>query len=213
MHFDWDHIPRINSSRVFLRGITPADAAAVYEIYSDPEVMRYWGGPCMTHRSEAKEFLRGVIDDLQKHKCIQWGISERPGHGVIGTVAMFALDFFAGKSEIGFALARSHWGKGLMREALRALFAYAFNEMDVRRIEADVDPRNLRSITLLEDLGFKREGYLRERWLVDGVTQDSLFYGLLKKEWDHSPADYETILPASSRASFLEAFRGLVRRL
>lgn len=70
-----------------------------------------------------------------------------------------------------------------MHEALQALFNYAFGVLDKHRIEADVDPRNTASIRTLERLGFQREGYLRERWHVNGEIQDALFYGLLRPNW------------------------------
>ena len=60
---------------------------------------------------------------------------------------------------------------------------YAFEVLDLHRIEADVDPRNAASIRTLERLGFQREGYLRERWQVNGEIQDALFYGLLRPDW------------------------------
>ena len=59
--------------------------------------------------------------------------------------------------------------------------------------EADVDPRNAASIRTLERLGFQREGYLRERWQVNGEIQDALFYALLRPDW-------ETLLPGRDRA-------------
>jgi RimJ/RimL family protein N-acetyltransferase len=55
--------------------------------------------------------------------------------------------------------------------------------MQLRRLEADVDPRNAGSIRTLERLGFQREGFLRERWHVNGEIQDAIFYGLLRREW------------------------------
>ncbi len=70
-----------------------------------------------------------------------------------------------------------------MQEALQALLSYAFETLDLRRLEADVDPRNQASIQTLERLGFQKEGFLRERWEVGGEIQDALFYGLLRPEW------------------------------
>jgi RimJ/RimL family protein N-acetyltransferase len=55
--------------------------------------------------------------------------------------------------------------------------------MAMRRIEADVDPRNLPSLRTLEALGFRREGYLRQRWQVGGELQDSVLMGLLASDW------------------------------
>jgi RimJ/RimL family protein N-acetyltransferase len=96
---------------------------------------------------------------------------------------LFHPDLDNRRAELGYALGREHWGKGYMQEALRALLDYSFNELNLHRLEADVDPRNASSIRTLEKLGFRQEGYLRERWLVGGGIQDSLFYGLLRSEW------------------------------
>jgi ribosomal-protein-alanine N-acetyltransferase len=102
---------------------------------------------------------------------------------LIGSVTLFNLDFNHRRAEIGYALGREHWGQGYMNEALQALLAYAFETLDLHRIEADIDPRNIASIKTVERLGFKREGYLRERWQTNGEIQDAFFYGLLRREW------------------------------
>ena len=69
------------------------------------------------------------------------------------------------------------------REALTVLLDHAFSSLGLRRIEADVDPRNQGSLNTLEALGFRREGYLRQRWRVAGEIQDSVLMGLLASEW------------------------------
>ena len=70
-----------------------------------------------------------------------------------------------------------------MHEALTALLAFGFDELDLNRVEADVDPRNLASVKSLERLGFRKEGHLRERWIVGGEVSDSGLYGLLRRDW------------------------------
>ena len=70
-----------------------------------------------------------------------------------------------------------------MREALTALIDHAFGPMKLRRLEADVDPRNVNSMRILGKLGFSQEGLLRERWNVNGEIQDTAFLGLLAREW------------------------------
>jgi len=64
-----------------------------------------------------------------------------------------------------------------MAEAQSALIGFAFGTLNLHRLEADVEPRNLRSIGLLEGAGFRREGFLRERYHLNGEIQDALFYG------------------------------------
>jgi RimJ/RimL family protein N-acetyltransferase len=70
-----------------------------------------------------------------------------------------------------------------MHEALTALLEFAFGDLDLNRVEADIDPRNVASARSLERLGFHKEGHLRERWIVDGEVSDSSLYGLLRSEW------------------------------
>lgn len=70
-----------------------------------------------------------------------------------------------------------------MHEALGALISYAFENLALHRLEADIDPRNTASARSLERLGFQREGLLRERWIVAGEVSDTAFYGLLRSEW------------------------------
>lgn len=190
---DLETIPTINVHRVSLRAVADSDVESLYSIYSDAEVMRYWGASPMKDPQEAKDFLAEVLKDLRGQQCIQWGIARRTDNQIIGTIALFHFDIFARKAEIGFALGRAHWGMGYMQEALQAAIGYAFNEMNFRRIEADVDPRNLSSIRLLEGLGFRKEGYFRERWLAGEETQDTLFYGLLKKEWNSLSNVYQVV--------------------
>jgi RimJ/RimL family protein N-acetyltransferase len=70
-----------------------------------------------------------------------------------------------------------------MREALTSLISHAFSVQALRRLEAEVDSVNAASCRLLERLGFRKEGLLRERWLAKGAVYDTSFYGLLREEW------------------------------
>ncbi len=70
-----------------------------------------------------------------------------------------------------------------MGEALRRLLAFAFDEIDLNRLEAEIDPRNRPSAASLERLGFRREGLLAQRWIVSGEVSDSALYGLLAEHW------------------------------
>ncbi|GAB7522893.1 hypothetical protein PBS_18770 [Paraburkholderia sp. 2C] len=69
-----------------------------------------------------------------------------------------------------------------MYAAASALIEHAFGTRRLRRIEADIDPRNGDSARLLERLGFVREGLVRERWVVGDEVSDSALYGLLERD-------------------------------
>jgi len=176
-------LPLIDAPRVRLRAIDESDLDHLFAIFSDPKVMRYWSTPPLKTLDEAFELLRGIHDTNERGTMLKWGVGLKPTDKLIGTVTLFNLELTQGRAELGYAQAREHWGNGYNHEALQALLAYAFGEMKLRRLEADVDPRNAASIKTVERLGFQREGYLRERWHVSGEIQDALFFGLLKREW------------------------------
>ena len=75
-----------------------------------------------------------------------------------------------------------------MNEALHALVQYAFQTLDLNRLEADIDPRNKASARTLERLGFQKEGHLRERWIVNDEISDTDLYGLLRRDWQEQPS-------------------------
>jgi len=190
---DWKSLPTINASRVSLRWIAEEDVDALYRIFSHTEVMRYWSTPPLADRNAAVKLLHEIHDDFRRQTFLKWGIARRTDGALIGTATLFNLNLDSHRAEIGYCLDRAEWGKGYMNEALQALLVYAFEELALHRIEADVDPRNSASIRTVERLGFQREGYLRERWQVNGEIQNSVFYGLLRPDWEAIKNAHSTV--------------------
>ena len=182
-HMSSQLLPTIEAERLRLRSIEDSDLDQLYAIFSDPKVMRYWSTPPLESVEEVQALLREIRTGNEQGTMLKWGVALKPADNLIGTVTLFHLDLDQGRAEIGYAQAQAHWGNGYINEALQALLTHAFEEMKLRRLEADVDPRNAASIKTLERLGFQREGFLRERWHVAGEIQDALFYGLLEREW------------------------------
>ena len=178
-----DTLPVITTSRIVLRWISEDDIDALFAIFSDPQVMRYWSSAPLPNREAAAELQREIATGNRNNSMIKWGLALRESNSVIGTTTLFNLNLDNDRAELGYAMASAYWGKGYMHEALQALLSHAFDVMNLRRLEADVDPRNEGSIRTLERLGFQREGFLRERWHVNGEIQDAFFYGLLRREW------------------------------
>jgi [ribosomal protein S5]-alanine N-acetyltransferase len=176
-------LPTLVGQRVSLRWMTRKDAGALYEIFSHPEVVRYWSTGPMQRKSDALLLLQDIREEHAAGRLHEWGLTTGEADRIIGTCTLFALDRSNRRAEVGFALAREWWGRGLMRDGLATLLDFAFETLGLRRIEADVDPRNRLSAELLERLGFKREGTMRERWNVGGEVQDAAIYGLLAREY------------------------------
>ena len=175
-------LPTLTTDRLSLRALCLSDAPAIFAIFSDTAVTQYWGHGQMHLMEDAERFVQQTLDGFRTRELLEWGLTLTGRDEVIGTCALAGWDREHHRAEIGFALRRDYWRRGLMSEALPALLRFAFGTLGLHRIEADVDPRNTASIRLLERLGFQQEGYLRERYFDQGTPQDALYYGLLHHE-------------------------------
>jgi RimJ/RimL family protein N-acetyltransferase len=183
--FEWGlHIPTLRAPRLTLRTLTDADVADVLAVFSDPLVLRCWDGPLLTTQQDAVDYIERIRYGFRRHELLQWGIADRPTDAIIGTCTLTNLSTLHGRAEIGFALRQTRWGQGLGSEAVRGVIDFAFAELGLHRLEADVDPRNMRSLRLLERLGFRREGHLRERYYMNGERQDAVMLAMLRTEWE-----------------------------
>ncbi|MCW4454669.1 GNAT family N-acetyltransferase [Flavobacterium sp. MXW15] len=175
--------PELHGPRLRLREVREDDAPALFAIHSDPQVMRYWSHPAWTDPVQAEQKVADIQRQRRELDILVWAIADAASDRLIGTGVVFALDPAQGRAEIGYSLHPDWQGRGLASEALRMILAYLFEELQLRRVEADVDPRNEASWRLLEKLGFVREGMLRERWHVNGELCDTALYGLLRRDF------------------------------
>lgn len=178
-----DRLPTLPATRVVLREIAHGDAADYFAIFSDPQVVRFTNSEPLETLAQAHSRMAEIRARLDAGKVLEWGIARRADDRLIGSCKLFHLEPQHRRAEIGFALGRESWGRGYAREALATLIDYAFGELALHRLEADVDPRNVSSLRALEKLGFQPEGILRERYLINGEIQDTAFLGLLAREW------------------------------
>jgi RimJ/RimL family protein N-acetyltransferase len=178
-----DRFPILTTERLLLRETADRDVEAVFELESDPVAMRYWSRPPMKDPSEARASVERAKGFFASRTGLRWSICLPADDGMLGHLSLFSLHEQSGHGEIGYGLARRHWGRGYMHEALIAVIDWAFGPLGLRRLEADIHPRNEASIRALERQGFAREGLLRERWQVGDEISDSLLMGLLASEW------------------------------
>jgi len=173
----------LDTERLRLRWPELADAPALYAIFSDPEVTRYGNTPPQVDVAQADARIRKYLDDAAAGDALTLFLERRGDRAMLGVCSLHRVHQASRRAEIGYSLGRAHWGQGYMNEALNALVAHAFGAMDLNRLEADIDPRNVASARTLERLGFEREGVMRERWIVGGEVSDTWFYGLLRRDY------------------------------
>ena len=188
----------IRTSRLVLRPPEITDAEALLAVFSDPEVMRYWATPPWQRLQDAIARIERDRMALASGSSLCLLLQPLEGGPILGAVTLLAFVEGSRRAELGYILARRAWGRGLIHEALRGFLEYGFDKLSLRRLEADIDPRNDRSAKVLERLGFVREGFLRERWCVAGEVSDTVLYGLLAREWVAAPREEESDEPVRS---------------
>ncbi|HEX5344553.1 MAG TPA: GNAT family N-acetyltransferase [Duganella sp.] len=172
----------LNTPRLTLRFVDPGDAEALFRLFSDPEALRYWSSTPWLHIAQAADNIEQTLKAYRDGTALRLALVLPDGE-LIGTVTLYDFDRRNRRCQIGYMLARPHWGQRYMQEALPALIDYGFSALELHRIEADIHPDNIASERILEGLHFRREGHLRERWFVGGEISDSIIYGLLRKDW------------------------------
>lgn len=181
---------RLTTKRLILRPLRDEDASALYAIYSDPRIMQFWSSPPWTSIASAAEKISRNRLGMEAGTSLDFGIFGIADRHLLGTCDLFHLDQQCRRGEVGYGLAYEAWGQGYMQESMQVLLDYGFKEMQLNRIEADIDPGNLASAKLLTRMGFQLEGLLRERWIVGGEKSDSAMYGLLSNEWQARVVSY-----------------------
>lgn len=180
----FERFPKMMTQRLSLREIGPEDAQTLYAVLSDAAVTEYYDDEAFTALSEARDQIDAWHRGYESRRAIRWAIAPKADGMLIGTCGYYGLHRYHRRGAIGYELARPFWRQGIMTEALRAIIAYGFDEMDLNRIQATVMPGNTASVRLLEGLGFQQEGLLRgyERWGSKGYL-DLLMFSLLERDY------------------------------
>lgn len=176
-------LPLLDSERVRLRAPTEADLPAFLQVFGRLDDLKYWSHGPLADKEAASKYLRAIYEGVRDQRLFQWAIADKATDIMMGTCTLTAWDRRNQHAEIGFILAREQWGRGLATEAVRRVLSFGFGEMGLHRVEADVHPDNAASLALLGRIGFRREGYLRERWCTFGEWEDSVILGLLSAEF------------------------------
>lgn len=177
------HTPTLTSARLRLRPFEDADADAIFALQSDAEVLRYWDSPPWTDRARADAFIARSHQMADEDDGLRVAVERLTDAAFVGwcTLPSWVPEFRSIK--LGYCFTRDSWGHGYATEAARTLLGWAYDHLDLNRVQAEVDTRNPASARVLEKLGFVREGTLREDCIVDGDVSDSWVYGLLRRDW------------------------------
>ncbi|MET9224521.1 GNAT family protein [Lentzea sp. NPDC003310] len=172
----------LTSARLTIRPFRPEDAPALADYRSDPDVARYqsWDAPFPL---DAATRMIAEMTDPAAPGWFQYAI-DHEGE-VVGDVGVGLHDNLL-QAAIGFTLAPAHQGRGYATEAVQRMLAHLFTDRGLRRMSAECDARNTRSVRLLTRLGFRQEGHRVEHTWAKGEWTDDLLFGLLARDFPAS---------------------------
>ena len=171
--------PELRSQRFILRQILQGDLRALYEGLSDPRVNAHYGISYQSEQAtqEQIDWYRGLEND---GNGVWWAIcAHHHPQQLLGACGVYEIDHYNRNADIGYWLSPAQWGQGVMQECLTKVFEYAFGNMQLHRLEAEVELENIASRKLLEKLGFEHEGRRRQvSWRGERYV-DLDYFGLL----------------------------------
>jgi ribosomal-protein-alanine N-acetyltransferase len=175
--------PTLNTSRLRLRPFNDSDADELFALHSNAFVLRYWDAPPWTDPLRADVFITACRQMAEDGTGARLAVDRVSDGAFIGWCGLSRWNPENRSASMGYCFDDEVWGQGYATEAARALLQWAFNTLDLNRVQAETDTRNAASARVLEKLGFLREGTLREDCVVNGDVSDSWVYGLLRREW------------------------------
>ena len=175
--------PEITTARLVLRRMTLDDAEAVFAYARDPEVARYTSWAAHRSIDDAREFLASIVASYDRGDSANWALELREERRLVGTIGL-SVRVEHRAAEVGYALARAYWGRGLATEALGALLDVAFGTVGLHRVIARCRPENVGSWKVMRKLGMSFEGIAREAFYAKGEFVDLMVWSILRGEWE-----------------------------
>lgn len=144
------------SERLLYRELLPSDDLALFELDSNPNVMKYLGTPVLTDISETQNLIANIRQQYQEHGIGRWAVILKETNELIGWSGLKFiknLNGFENNYDLGYRFMPRFWGKGYGFESAKAFADFGFNEMKLERISAYLDVNNIASQKILEKCG------------------------------------------------------------
>ena len=169
--------PNLVTERLNLRQIIIEDLDEFFILKSDERLLKYYDAKAKTYE-EARQFFHKLNDGISKNEWIIWGIALKNVNKLIGSICYWNISEEQSKAEIGYELMHDWQGKGIMKEALKVVIEYGFHGMDLQLIEAFPNPKNLKSLKLLERNNFVKGANFIETDTSNGKNLERVVYTL-----------------------------------
>lgn len=176
-----DSFPILHTDRIDLVEIKQEHLGDIYKLFSDPKVTQYYNVITLTSEEEAQKFIDWFHNRFEEKLGVRWGIALKGQSNIIGTIG-FNNFIKNHRANLGYDLQSKYWNNGYSTEAIKTIIEFGFKTLEINRIEAEVMQGNLASERVLDKIGFKNEGILRQWMFWNDKHYDMSMFSLLKSE-------------------------------
>jgi len=181
LDFNFTPFPVIETERIILDRLNNKDVKEVFELRSNPEIMKFIPRPLTKNHEDALEHIKIINDKIDDNTGINWSIRLKGNPKLLGIIGFYRLQPENYRAEIGYILSSDYHGKGIIPEAVNRLIKFGFEDLKLHSIEAVIDPGNHASEKVLQKCGFVKEAHLKESEFWEGKFLDKVIYSLLEK--------------------------------
>ncbi len=178
----FEKFPELESERLIFRKFKKTDKLDLFALRSDERVMNYMDSPKHESIRDSIKMIEDINISFYEKTGINWAIIKKYSNEFIGYFGFWRLIKQHCRAEIGYALKPENSGQGFMKESFDSLIDFGFRKLQIHSIEANVNPKNTKSIRLLEKKGFRKEAHFRENYLFEGNFLDSFIYCLIETD-------------------------------
>lgn len=178
----FSNIPSLNTDRLLLRKIKVSDAEDMFAYAKLSQVTRYLTWKPHPNIEHTREYLKYLSTRYAAGDFYDWAVVLKEENKMIGTCGFTRFDLQNNSAEIGYVLNPEYVGRGYATEAANAVIDFGFNRLGLHRIEARYMSGNIASKRVMEKLGMKPEGILREAYYVNGSYKTVGICSLLVSE-------------------------------
>lgn len=179
------NLPVIETGRLKMRKLSMRDASDVFDYASVPEVAEHVTWNYHRNIADSIHFLRIITQQYEDGTPSPWGITVKENKKLVGTIGFHFWSPANHFAEVGYALSKDYWNRGIMTEALNAVLDFGFTRMQLNRIEAMCKLENAASEKVMLKCRMNFEGVMRERLFAKDSFHDLKLYSIIKDTFYH----------------------------
>jgi N-acetyltransferase len=175
----------LETTRVQLRLLQTADIDALYKIAASPDIWKYFTKD-LSNKEALRQWIETALNERAAQTRMPFVIIDKDTSEICGSTSFGNISFYDKRIEIGWTwLGTASMGTGINHHGKFTLLSYAFDAMQMERVEIKTDNLNIRAKQALIHIGAQEEGILRSHMLMhDNRRRDSVYYSIIKNEWE-----------------------------